>query len=464
MSDQVVIIGGGLAGITAALRLADSGVDVVLLERRPRLGGAASSFRRGDLTIDNGQHVFLRCCTAYRGLLDRIGATGDTTVQARLEIPVIAGPGWTAAAPGTVGMLKRTPGLPAPAHLLAALARYRLLRPRDRLRVLRGALGLRGLDLTDHSLDVETFGCFLRRHGQNDATVAGLFDVVGTATLNLPADRASLALAAMVLRTGLLDHASAADVGRAVVPLARLHDDAAAAALAAGGVAVRRRHRATALTAEGLLTVVTASGERYQLSGRRVILAVPSAIALQIAPFLAAVKGIDRLGHAPIVNVHVVYDRPVTDRQFAAAVGSPVQWVFDRTRASGLAERNHHAQYLAVTISAAFTQVDQPTEVLREQFLPALADLFPAARSARVLDVFVTRERQATFCQAPGSGSARPGPCVSASTAVRLAGAWTDTGWPDTMESAVRSGRAAADAVLGTEQEKGGDSEPDVDC
>src|SRR5205085_1895671 len=135
------------------------------------------------------------------------------------------------------------------------------------------------------------------------------------------------------------------------------------------------------------------------------------------------------------------YDRPVTELPFAAAVDSPVQWVFDRTRISGLRRPGH--QYLAISLSAAEEYVDVPAAKLRERFVPALAELFPAAREARVAEFFVTRERRATFRQAPGSGALRPKAGTQIPGLV-LAGAWTDTGWPDTMESAVRSGLAAA--------------------
>jgi len=145
------------------------------------------------------------------------------------------------------------------------------------------------------------------------------------------------------------------------------------------------------------------------------------------------------LGSSPIVNVHVVYDRRVTRLPFAAAVDSPVQWVFDRTGPAGLRK----GQYLAVSLSAADRYVDVPAARLQEEFLRALADLFPATAQAQVVDCFVTRERRATFRQEPGCGRLRP-QAATALPGLVLAGAWTDTGWPDTMEGAVRSGLNAA--------------------
>ena len=171
------------------------------------------------------------------------------------------------------------------------------------------------------------------------------------------------------------------------------------------------------------------------------VLAIPSAQASK----LAGAAGVGSaavwtgLGASPIVNVHVIYDRPVMDLPFVAAVDSPVQWVFDKTRIAGLKT----GQYLAVSLSAADEFVTVPAAQLREQFLPELERLFPAAANAQVTDYFVTRERRATFRQAPGCGALRPGAETSVPGLV-LAGSWTDTGWPDTMEGAVRSGHSAA--------------------
>jgi uncharacterized protein with NAD-binding domain and iron-sulfur cluster len=172
---------------------------------------------------------------------------------------------------------------------------------------------------------------------------------------------------------------------------------------------------------------------------------VPPAPAARLLPAEAGGAPWAALGSSPIVNVHVIYDRRVTRLPFAAAVDSPVQWVFDKTVSSGLAAAPGPAagQYLAVSLSAADDYIDVPAAQLREQFVPALAELFPAASQARISDFFVTRERQATFRQAPGCGRLRPAAATSLPGLV-LAGAWTDTGWPDTMEGAVRSGLNAA--------------------
>ncbi|MGI8759826.1 MAG: hydroxysqualene dehydroxylase HpnE [Jatrophihabitantaceae bacterium] len=443
---ETVVVGGGLAGITAALRLADAGQSVVLLEGRPRLGGAAFSFRRGALTIDNGQHVFLRCCEHYRALLARLGATGSVALQPRLDIPVLH-------PDGRLARLGRTPRTPAPAHLALSLGRYGLLSPTDRARAVRGALALRRLDPADAALDRRSLGEFLRAHGQNDATIEALWSIVGTATLNLRPDDASLALAAKVFRTGLLDRAGAADVGVAAVPLGELHSVRARSELERAGVEVLASSRVEAVEPGGSGVVVRARSENGGTArawhAGAVVLAVPPRDAFAVLPSLTGTpaRAAAGLGATAIVNVHVIYDRRVTDLPFAAAVASPVQWFFDRTVPAGLAGQHPGQQYLAVTVSAADDIVATPTRVLQEQFVAALAALLPTAASARVLDVFVTRERRATFRQAPGSAALRPS-CESGVPRVWLAGSWTATGWPDTMEGAVRSGDTAAQAVL----------------
>ncbi|SHG73805.1 squalene-associated FAD-dependent desaturase [Jatrophihabitans endophyticus] len=440
---RVVVVGGGLAGIAAALHCADAGRPVTLYESRPRLGGMAFSFTRDGLSVDNGQHVFLRCCDAYRGLLDRLGVTERTTLQRRLDIAVLRPDGRSAR-------LRRTAGVPAPAHLTPALLRYGLLSPVDRARAARAAVALRLLDAADPRLDARTLGDFLRHHGQNRATVDALWGVLATATLNLPPDDASLALAAKVFRTGVLDRAAAGDVGHAVAPLGDLHSIAARRALTAAGVDVRLAHHVTAVRAGAgpLAVTVRVRGTETTVHPASVVLAVPPRVACRTAPELAAVPAgrCARLGTSPIVNVHVHYDRRVTDLPFAAAVDSPVQWFFDRTESSGLAARRPGAQYLAVTVSAADDIIDTTSPVLQQRFVAELARLLPGAEQADVLDVFVTRERHATFRQSRGSGALRP-TADSGLPGVWLAGAWTDTGWPDTMEGAVRSGITAARAV-----------------
>jgi hydroxysqualene dehydroxylase len=439
VSRRVTVVGGGLAGLSAALRLADAGCDVTLLESKPKLGGLTHSFRRGDLDIDNGQHVFLRCCTSYRAFVARLGGTGDTELQPRLDVPVVR------AVDRRHARLRRDP-LPAPLHLTRALATYGVLAPQQRLRAARAAMALRRLDRTAPGADDRGFGDWLADHRQTPAEIAALWDLVGIATLNARADDVSLAQAAMVFQVGLLGAPDASDIGWSRVPLQRLHGDAAARALGAAGARVLTHAKVTELSQDGAGWVVR--GGAGDVVSDAVVVATDPVTAERLLPDGAvdvAAGWSARLGSSPIVNVHLVLDRVVLTEPFLAVVGSPVQWVFDRTTQSGL----RSGQYLALSLSAADDVIDEPVAQLRAVMMPALARVLPAIDDANVVDFFVTREPHATFRARPGTAVDRPRAPTRLPGLV-LAGAYTATGWPATMESAVRSGEAAAAAVLAT--------------
>jgi uncharacterized protein with NAD-binding domain and iron-sulfur cluster len=484
---RAVVVGGGLAGITAAIALAQAGAEVTLLEAKPRLGGATMSFTRDGLAIDTGQHVFLRCCTAYRGLLDRLGMAAHAPLQPRFDITVVS--------PGKRARMRRRRA-PAPFHMLPALLGYPFLSFPERTRISRAALAFKRLNEADQKTDEIRLGDWLAAHGQDDRTRRVLWDLFSVSSLNVPGDDASLALAAVVVKTGLLGDAGAADIGVPALSLGELHGAAAARLLAKLGASVRVSTKVSALELKGPGEFLVrlgraapgggvadrpdddpADGDRAEgrdaadtgggadastgpaagdapggevLAADVVVLAVPHEQAARLIPPGALpaeeVDAWDGLGAAPIVNLHVRYDRKVMDVPFAAAVDSPVQWVFDRTRISGMHARGDDGQYLAVSLSAADEYVNMSVAELREMFVPALAALFPEARAATVTEFFVTRERRATFRQVPGTARLRP-KAATALPGLALAGAWTDTGWPDTMEGAVRSGLSAVIAL-----------------
>ena len=433
---RVVIVGGGLAGIAAALECRKAGAGVTLLESRGRLGGAAFSFTREGIRADNGQHVFLRCCTAYRELLQEMGAAQLVTLQDRLSIPVLA-PG------GRRARLTRS-GLPAPLHLAATLARYPFLRPAQRASVTRAMLALRRIDFASRTVDERSLGDWLREQRQDEESVQALWGLIVRPTLNLDPREASLAQAAQVFQVGLLRDRAAGDIGYAQAPLSEIHDVAARRTLLGSGVDVRLRHGATTIAH-------VAEGFRIEISGAPtltadvVIVAVPPDRAGRVLPSAAGIDPgqLSRLGRSSIVNLHVVYDRRVMEVPFAAGVRTPVQWIFDRTESAGI----DSGQYLVVSQSAADAELEMTGEDLRRRYLPALAELFPAAAQASVQAFFVTREHSATFRAAPGAQALRPGTRTRLPGLI-LAGSWTDTGWPATMEGAVRSGRTAAQAAL----------------
>jgi squalene-associated FAD-dependent desaturase len=460
---RIVVIGGGLAGIAAALDCAAAGARVTLVEVRRRLGGAAYSFEREGLRIDNGQHVFLRCCAAYRELLARIGSEGRVSIQDRLEIPVLR--------PGAETVRLRRGSLPAPLHLAGTISRYRNLSVAQRLGAARAALALARLDPREEGVDRVSFGAWLAGHGQAPEAVEALWDLIALPTLNLPAARASLSLGAFVFRTGLLSRADAADIGFHDATLCETIGQPAERALRRAGVEVLLGWRAERLGRRGAGLEVhgrggasagddTRTGESAsELSGagpggrdgrslraEAAIVALPHArAATLLEPLLGeTARRLGELGSSPIVNLHVLYDRPVCEEHFAAGVRTPVQYVFDRTSAGGAPAG---CQYLAVSLSGAEREMGMSAEALRERYLPALAELLPRARRAKVELFLATREHAATFRATPGMAALRPGPRTSVRGLV-LAGAYTDTGWPATLEGAVLSGHAAAREAL----------------
>jgi squalene-associated FAD-dependent desaturase len=301
------------------------------------------------------------------------------------------------------------------------------------------------VDPDDPAADATSFGKWLADKGQSPRAIERLWSLIARPTLNLIPDDASLAQAAYVFQAGLLNDPEAGDIGWARVPLSEIHDVAARRALESAGVEVHLRARAEriALGSDGSWEVEM--GGQPTVHADAVVVAVQHDRVARLVPALAGMtRNLERLGSSPIVNLHVVYDRRVLDLPFVAGVDSPVQWMFDRTAGSGLAS----GQYLAVSLSAAEEESSMTTEELRERFVAAIADLLPAAREANVEQFFVIREHAATFRAAPGARALRPG-ARTAEPGLALAGSWTDTGWPATMEGAVRSGHAAAREALG---------------
>ena len=432
---HLAVVGGGLAGLRAALSCADAGARVTLLEARARLGGATWSLEKRGLHVDNGQHVFMRCCTAYRELLERLGVSHKVDLQRRLAVPV--------AAPGRPLAWIRRRALPSPAHLAASLLGFSHLPFSVRLRAARAARRFAWLDPDDPALDARSLGEWLAEHGAGDAASLAFFDLLIRATLNEPAASASLALAAKVMRTGFLDRPDAPDIGIARVPFADLHGEPGQRALEAAGAELRLRAPVDGIRCTPGGVVLATGGAALEADA--VILAAPHSAAAGLAPPEAGVDApaLEALGASPIVNLHLWLDRPVMPHAFVAGWNTPLQWTFDRSEAAGV----DRGQLLSISLSAAGEWLGLGRAALRERFLPALTELFPAARGAELIDCVAVQEPAATFRQVAGSRSLRPGPATRHSR-VWLAGAWTDTGWPATMEGAVRSGEAAARGAL----------------
>lgn len=433
----MVVVGGGLAGLAAAVDAVDGGARVTLLERRPRLGGATWSFARDGISYDNGQHVFMRCCHEYRSFLDRIGSGDKVFLQDALDVAVVS-------PDGRRGSIRRD-RLPAPLHLARTLATYPFLSVSQRAAAVRAAVALSRLDPDDASLDDRSFEQWLVSKGQGAAAIAALWELIVLPTVNVRVGEASLKLAARVFVTGLLTEAGGADIGWTRVPLAELHADAASAVLSDAGATVRTGAHVQRVSAAeaGRLTVDVDGAE---LTADAVVVAVPHDVVDEIVPptTVAHQDRLVELGVSPIVNVHLVYDRPVTDLAFAAGLNSPAQFVFDRSEAAGVGDG---AQCLAVSISGADEEIGRSPAELIATMSGAVTALFPAAGDAEVLHSMVTREVAATFRGRPGTDALRPAAETNV-PGLMVAGTWTDTGWPATMESAVASGREAARHAL----------------
>ncbi len=429
-----LVIGAGLAGLTAAMDLADMGWRVTLVERRPFAGGRTFSFtsRRGH-ELDNGQHVFLGCCSAYVALLHRLGQWDKAALQRRLEVRIVdadRGSARLASAP-----------LPAPLHLLPSLLSFPYLSPREKclvvLALIRLALG--------HLPEDQSFAAWLSRWGQSANAIERLWNLVIIPTCNAPADRVSARQAGFVFREGLLRRRAAGNMGYARLGLSDIVPRAALSYLEQRGAELRFGDGVECIDKgpTSVRAAVTAAGQR--LSADSYVSALPprELHALVGEPWTRRAAG---LPQAPIVGVNLWYDRPVFDGEvLAAIVDGGTFWLFDRTRILGQDESRHH---VAVSISAADDLMEVPREDLARLVAAKVERALPAAAAAQLLDAEVTKVRAATFVPASGSQACRLA-ARTPLTNLYLAGSWTDTGWPDTMESAVRSGHAAAAAVAG---------------
>ncbi len=400
---KVAVVGGGLAGLSAALDLADAGHVVTLHETRPTLGGAVQTLpeREGDPEPppDNGQHIALGCFTEYLRFLGRIGE-GGSFIRTRLALPVLDENGASSAIEPS----------------LRALLAYRHLSLKGRIRLPLTTLRLRSA----HSHPNETFGQLLRRLGETDRSIDCFWDVFIRPALNLPCDEADPKAGLFTVRTALLGPRANSDLVLPVKPLGRMHGDAAGAALEAAGATVLTETRVSTLD---------------ELEADAIVVAVPPR---ESARLLGEPE--PALEDSPIVSVHLWFDRPLLDRPLAALLDSDAHWVFDRGSLTG--SKPERGQYLTVVSSGVPELLEVRGRELVERIAGQLTDRLG---DAELLWSRVSREPYATVALRPGVQ--RPGVETSQPNVVR-AGAWTDTGWPATMESAIRSGRAAAQHIL----------------
>jgi hydroxysqualene dehydroxylase len=400
---KVAVVGGGLSGLAAALDLVDAGHAVAVFEARPTLGGAVQTLpeREGDPEPppDNGQHIALGCFTEYLCFLERIGERGSV-LRTPLALPVLDEHGDVAAIEPR----------------LASLLRYGHLPLRDRLRIPLVTARCRRA----RAQPGETFGGLLRRLGASDAAIDRFWDVFIRPALNLRCDEADPDAGLFTVRTALLGPRANSDLILPTRPLGRMHGDAAGAALEAAGATVLTDSRVSSLD---------------ELDADAVVVAVPPR---ESARLLGEPE--PALEDSPIVSVHLWFDRPLLEQPLAALLDSDAHWVFDR--GSLTRSRPGRGQYLTVVSSG----VPELLEVRGRELVERVAgQLTERLGTAELLWSRVSREPYATVALRPGVQ--RPGVATSHANVAR-AGTWTDTGWPATMESAIRSGRAAAQHIL----------------
>ena len=435
---HVAVVGGGFAGLAAAIRLARGGARVTLLERRPFLGGRAYSFTdpaTGDV-IDNGPHALMGAYTAALDFLGEIGAASKLAFQPRLHV--------TLADPALGLGAVVAPRVPGPFQAPAALLRYRLLSPGDRLRLLVGAVRLAARPVA--SLREHTVAAALAMAGQSAAACARFWHPLAIATLNEAPEVAAAAPFAAVLRKAFFAGARAARFAVPRVPLSELYTaDAQRALERAGGTVVTGAAVATlALDPGGVEAVVLRDGTRVEADA--VVLAVPVAALLRLLPpalrHVEPFRALAGVATSPIVSVHLWLDRAVGwGAPFLGLLGGRAQWLFDCGPATGGGHR-----LASVTSGARFWDAASDDEIAAEVLADATAVL-PALRAARVPRTLVVRERHATLSLTPAADAVRPGVETPVAN-LFLAGDWIQTGLPATIEGAVIAGRAAADRAL----------------
>ena len=441
MPFDVLIIGGGFAGLAAGVGLAEAGKRVCLLEQKPHLGGRARSFRDPTTgsVVDNGQHLFMGCYHSTIHFLKTLGTLERIHFQPRLAVPFL----------DRDGRLSRLacPDLPSPWHLLLGVLRSGSFSFQQKLEVLRFGKGLRNAGQNSPPTAGESVSTWLGRRGQSEGLQRNFWDLLCIATMNEDPRIASAQLFERVLRLALFSSTADSRLGIARVGLSECYTAAASAYIEARGGRVQTgRGVKELLVAEGACRGVDL-GAGETIEGIPVISAVPwqqlAAVLpgdlLRDEPFFA---GALALRPAPIISINLWFDTPITEIEFVGLRGTTIQWLFNKSRILSA-----HDHYVSVVLSGAHSHVSRSKEELLAIALRELGDMLPEVRKARLLHSLVIKERFATFSPSPQAEPLRP----PARTPIRdlfLAGDWTATGLPATIEGAVQSGYTAARELL----------------
>jgi squalene-associated FAD-dependent desaturase len=433
MAERVLIIGGGLAGLAAATALAPRGFQVTLLESRNRLGGRASSFQDAATGqwIDACQHVSMGCCTNFAHFCRTVGIAHLLEQQPCL---------YFMTADGRVSRFQAA-RLPAPFHLAGSFWRAHYLTLGEKLRI---AWGLACLRTPIH--DDSPFQVWLATHHQTPRIVERFWGVVLTSALNETPDRIGLRYARKVFLDGFLRHRLGFTVELPRVPLARLYGEELQGWLQKHGVALLQNCAARALRVTNSRVQSVALRQGDDLTADWYISAVPfdrlaDLLPAELCEIQEYFTNLKRLQTSPITSVHLWYDRPVLDLPHVVLVGCDGQWIFNR------GETSPGEFYLQVVVSASRQFRGIGHDEVQQRIVGELARLFPRATASNLRRARVVTEHGATFSAVPDVDRLRP-PQVSPLGNLFVAGDWTATGWPATMEGAVRSGYLAAEAVL----------------
>lgn len=444
MPNEILIIGGGFAGLAAGVALAGAGRRVRLLEQKPYLGGRARSFRDASTgsVVDNGQHIFMGCYHSTTEFLKTIGTLDRIRFQPRLTVH-FAGKeeGFTALS---------CPQLPAPWHLLAGVLRSNSFTLSEKLQVLRLGRRLRSAD--SGSFSGLTVDGWMAKLGQSERLRRNFWDLLCIAALNEDPRISAAAIFEPVLRLALFHSAADSRIGLASQGLSECYTEAAADYIRARGGAIELERNVTEFILSdceghgaGCRGVRLSDGATVEADA--VLSAIPCFQLARLLPerltggdqFFA---GISQMQPSPIISLHLWLDREITDFEFVGLRGTTIQWLFNRGKILGSGER-----HVSLVISGAHEHIRREKEELLESSLRELREVFPAAREANVLHSLLIKERFATFSPSVGVVGLRP-PAVTPIGGLYLAGDWTQTGLPATIEGAVKSGYTAAAEIM----------------
>jgi zeta-carotene desaturase len=443
---SVTVIGGGVAGMSAACALAEAGLCVHLIERRGYLGGRASSYLHPGVNevIDNCQHVLFGCCTNliafYKriGVLDQIHWTSDMTM---IE------PGGRCSALGPFGLGPFA--LPAPLHGIPKLLTAHAFTFADKLSLARAFSAILRIDPKTH--ETESLSTWLVRQRQTSGAVERFWRLVIASALNADLDAIGVPYAAKVIRELFMNSAEAGRMGMSTEPLSRLYAGAEAF-LKSKGTELHLNSNVESATWDEETSMWTVATRNGPLLTDYLVLALPFEATAKLILRLPPVEGADAFAaqiahheHWPISSVHLWFDRKITDLPHAVLLDREIHWMYNKGRLQPW--RNVKGSYLELVQSASREFAARPREQAIEQAVSELAEFFPVVRAAKLEKAALVKEVRATFGVPPGVDAYRPAAAGSPWPNLFLAGDWTATSWPSTMESAARSGHLAAEAI-----------------